>query len=72
MVLKNDSGHLMCHLEGLRGTRKGNSLSSTHIPAIRLQYIFRPLKKGAGERVFIIQFLRKKATATGKFSYDLG
>ena len=28
--------------------RKGNSLSSTHIPAIRLQHIFPPLKRGEG------------------------
>ena len=32
-----------------RGARKGSGLSSTHIPAIRLQQIFLPLK-GRGER----------------------
>ena len=39
MVLINHSGHLMRKLEGRSGARKGSSLSSTHIPAIRLQHI---------------------------------
>ena len=33
-----------CPLEGRRGARKESSLSSTHIPAVRLQHIFPPLK----------------------------
>ena len=49
MVLTTDSGHLMCQLEGQRGVRNGSSLSSTHIFAIRLQYIFPPLKRGGGK-----------------------
>ena len=48
MVLKNDSGHLMCQLEGRMETRKGSSLSSTNIPAIRPHHIFLPLKRGKG------------------------
>ena len=38
--------HNQCQLEGRRGARKGSSLSSTHTPAIRLQHIFPPLKRG--------------------------
>ena len=38
--------HNQCQLEGRRGAGKGSSLSSTHIPAIRLQYIFPSLKRG--------------------------
>ena len=44
MVLIIDSDHLMCQLKGRRGARKGSSMSSTHIPTIRLQHIFPPLK----------------------------
>ena len=40
--------HNQCQLEGRRGARKGSSLSSTHIPAICLQHIFPPLKRGEG------------------------
>ena len=52
MVLITDSGLLMCQLEGRRGTRKRSSLSSTHIPAIRLQHILPPLKTGEGGCLF--------------------
>ena len=48
MVLINNLGPLMCQLEGRRGARKGSSLSSTHIPAIRLQHRFPSLKSGEG------------------------
>ena len=84
MFLKNDSGHLMCQFEGRRGTRKGSSLSSTYISEICLQHIFPQLffthtpspqkKRGGGggveEGAYYTSF-KKKAIATGKFSYDI-
>ena len=70
MVLITDLGHLMFQLEGRRGVRKGSSLSSTHIPAIRLQHIFTPLKRGKG--VYLLyDCLEKKTITAGKFSYDI-
>ena len=43
------------------GARKGSSLSSTHIPAIRLQHIFPPLNSGGGgfKDVAYYMFLKK-------------
>ena len=48
MGLITDSGHLMSRLEGRRGARRGSSLYSTYVPAIRLQHIFPSLKRGEG------------------------
>ena len=46
--------HNQCQLEGGRGVRKGSSLSSIHIPAIRLQHIFPPLKRGEENAYYMI------------------
>ena len=80
MVLITDSDHLMCQLEGRRGPKKGSSLSSTHVPAIRLQQIFPPLKrekKGAYYTIFkkrqllLVSFLMITAEETGSATKQL-
>ena len=79
MFLKNDSGRLMCQFESRRGSRKGSSLSSRYISAICLQHIFPQLvfntyslpSKRVGEEGAYYTIFKKKAIATGKFSYDI-
>ena len=58
MVLKNDSGHLMCQLEGRMGTRKGSSCLQQIFPQfVFITYSF-PLKRG--KEGSYIRFLRKR------------
>ena len=53
--------HNQCHLEGQRGARKGSSLSSTHIPAIRLQHIFPRRLPSKGEKEDAYYTILKKS-----------